>query len=46
VEEGMASISWELIAMAIGVVPYFLIRKNVKPGVADVDPFVAGIEEE
>jgi amino acid transporter len=41
VEEGMASISWALVAMAIGVVLYFPIRKYVKPGVPDVDPFVA-----
>jgi amino acid transporter len=41
VEEGMASISWALIAMAIGAVLYFPIRKYVKPGVPDVDPFAA-----
>lgn len=44
-EEGMASISWALYAMAIGAVLYFPIRKWVKPGVPDVDPFVAGEEE-
>jgi len=42
VEEGMASISWALIAMAVGAVLYFPIRRYVKPGVSDVDPFVAG----
>jgi amino acid transporter len=41
VEEGMASISWALMAMAIGALLYFPIRKWVKPGVPDVDPFVA-----
>ncbi len=45
VEEGMASISWALIAMAIGVILYFPIRWLVKPGVPDVDPFVASEEE-
>jgi amino acid transporter len=42
VEEGMASISWALIAMAIGAVLYFPIKALVKPGVPDVDPFVLG----
>jgi hypothetical protein len=42
VEEGMASISWALIAMAIGALVYFPIKQFVKPGVPDVDPFVAG----
>jgi hypothetical protein len=32
--------------MAIGVILYFPIRKYVKPGVPDVDPFVLGTEEE
>jgi hypothetical protein len=41
VEEGMASISWALGAMAIGVALYFPIRKWIKPGIPDVDPFVA-----
>jgi amino acid transporter len=42
VEEGMSSISWALIAMAIGAVLYFPIKGLVKPGVPDVDPFVLG----
>ena len=46
VEEGMASISWALIAMVIGAILYFPIRKWVKPGVTDVDPFVAGGESD
>jgi len=45
IEEGMASIGWALIAMAIGAVLYFPIRKYIKPGVPDVDPFQNGIEE-
>ena len=42
VEEGMASILWALGAMAVGAVLYFPIRMWIKPGVPDVDPFVAG----
>jgi len=42
VEEGMASISWALIAMAIGAVLYFPIKEFVKPDVPVIDPFVAG----
>jgi amino acid transporter len=44
VEEGMASISWALGAMAVGAVLYFPIRKYFKPGIPDVDPFEAGEE--
>ena len=43
-EEGMASISWALIAMVIGAVLYFPIKQLVKPGIPDIDPFVAGEE--
>ena len=46
VEEGMASISWALAAMAIGAVLYFPIMKWVKPGVPDVDPYQAGEKSE
>jgi amino acid transporter len=42
VEEGMSSISWALAAMVVGAVLYFPILRFVKPGVPDVDPFVAG----
>jgi amino acid transporter len=42
VEEGMASISLALVAMAVGAVLYFPIRSWIKPGIADIDPFVAG----
>ncbi len=38
VEEGMDSISWALIAMALGAPLYLPIRN--KPGVPHVDPFV------
>jgi amino acid transporter len=46
VEEGLNSISWALGAMVIGVLLYFPVRKFVKPGVPDVDPFVASEEED
>jgi len=38
-DSGMESISWALIAMAIGGVLYFPIRKWIKPGIPDVDPY-------
>jgi amino acid transporter len=40
-EEGFNSIGWALIAMAVGAILYFPIRKWIKPGVPDVDPFDA-----
>jgi amino acid transporter len=46
IEEGMASISWALIAMAVGAVLYFPTRQFVKPGVPDVNPFIATEEAE
>lgn len=39
------SIGWGLIAMAIGAVLYFPIRKWVKKGVPDIDPYVLNTEE-
>lgn len=39
VEEGMSAIGWALAAMVVGALLYFPIRKYVKPGVPDVDPF-------
>jgi len=39
VESGMDTISWALLAMAIGAIVYFPIRKLIKPGIPDVDPF-------
>jgi amino acid transporter len=38
-EEGFKSIGWALIAMAIGAVLYFPIKKYVKRGIPDIDPF-------
>lgn len=39
VEEGMTSITYALVAMAVGAVLYFPIRKWVKKGVPDIDPY-------
>ncbi len=39
VEEGFKSIGWALIAMVIGAVLYFPLRRFVKPGIPDVDPY-------
>jgi amino acid transporter len=36
-----SSIGWGLIAMVVGAVLYFPIRKWVKPGVPDVNPYDA-----
>jgi amino acid transporter len=38
-DSGITTITWALGAMAIGVVLYFPIRKWVKPGIPDVDPY-------
>jgi hypothetical protein len=38
----MASISWALGAMVIGAMLYLPIRKLIKPGIPDINPFVAG----
>ncbi|MCX6055379.1 MAG: APC family permease [Chloroflexi bacterium] len=40
-EEGFNSIGWALAAMAIGALLYIPIRKWVKPGVPDIDPYDA-----
>ncbi|MBA4385743.1 MAG: hypothetical protein C0410_13480 [Anaerolinea sp.] len=40
-EEGFSSIGWALIAMVIGAIVYFPIRKWVKPGIPDVNPYDA-----
>jgi amino acid transporter len=44
-DSGMESISWALYAMIIGAVLYFPIRKWVKPGIPDVDPYRGDGEE-
>lgn len=44
-EEGFQSIGWSLALMALGMVLYFPIRHFIKPGVRDVDPYQASLEE-
>ena len=44
-DSGMDSISWALGAIAIGAVLYFPIKKLIKPGIPDVDPYLAPAEE-
>jgi hypothetical protein len=44
-DSGMDSISWALYAMVIGAVLYFPIRKWIKPGIPDVDPYIGDSEE-
>lgn len=41
-----SSIGWGLIAMAIGAILYFPIRKYIKKGIPDVDPYELNIVEE
>ncbi len=40
-DSGWSSISWALGAMAIGAIAYFPIRRWIKPGIPDVDPYHA-----
>jgi len=44
-DSGWDSISWALIAMAIGAILYFPIRMWIKPGIPEVDPYAAPAEE-
>lgn len=44
-DSGLSTISWALIAIAIGAVLYFPIRMFVKPGIPDVNPHEAPAEE-
>lgn len=45
IDSGLSSLWLALAAMAIGAVLYIPIRRHVKPGVPDVNPFEAAIEE-
>jgi amino acid transporter len=45
VEEGLGALGWALLAGSLGVILYFPIRKYVKPGVPDVNPFAAPVED-
>jgi amino acid transporter len=38
-EEGFQSIGWALMLMAVGALLYFPIRRWIKPGIPDVDPY-------
>jgi len=44
-DTGLDSISWAVGAMAIGAILYIPIRKWIKPGIPDVDPFLAPAED-
>lgn len=46
VEAGMSSLGLALLAILAGAALYFPMRRIVKPGVPDVDPFDVGSEEE
>jgi len=41
-EEGLRSLGLALIAIAVGAVLYLPIRRYIKPGKPDVDPFLVG----
>ena len=43
-EAGFSSIGWALGFMALGMILYFPIKKYLKPGVPDIDPFVSGVD--
>jgi amino acid transporter len=45
-DSGPTTITWALGAMALGAVLYFPIKKWIKPGIPDVDPYIAPPEEE
>ena len=42
---GLDSISWALYAMIIGAILYFPIRRWIKPGILDVNPYTSPSEE-
>jgi len=44
-EEGFNSLGWALAFMAVGAIVYFPLRRYLKPGVPDVDPFASPPEE-
>jgi len=46
VEEGLNSLWLALAAMGVGALLYFPIRRYIKPGIPDVDPFRLEPEEE
>ena len=46
VEEGLNSLWLALAAMGLGALLYLPIRKYIKPGIPDVDPFRLEAEED
>ena len=44
-EEGFSSLGWALAFMALGALLYFPFRRWTKPGVPDVNPYEASMEE-
>jgi amino acid transporter len=45
-EEGLSSLGMALVAIAVGAVIYFPIRRVIKPGKPDIDPFEKDLEAE
>jgi len=43
VEEGLSSLGLALVAILIGALLYLPIRRFIKPGKPDIDPFEAGV---
>lgn len=46
VEEGWSSLGLAILMISVGALLYFPIRKWVKPGIPDVNPFEAVPDEE
>jgi amino acid transporter len=40
-EEGLRAIYWAVAAIAVGAILYFPIKKYIKPGIPDIDPYVS-----
>ena len=43
-DSGMTTITWALAAMALGAILYFPVRRWIKLGIPDVDPYFAPAE--
>lgn len=44
-EEGLSALWLALAAILIGALIYYPIRRYVKPGIPDINPFEAAVEE-
>ena len=44
-EEGLRAIYWAVAAIVIGAIVYFPIKKYIKPGIPDIDPYVSDEQE-